>query len=158
MSLRIVGAVAAALVAVLAMAVMRGMGAVAGDPFAVERQTLSFAFVQGPGWLGSAVAAGTLLAAGLIGHRAAHRAVNAVLSTAVIAVIVIVGAYAAWVLVWTTVRLAATGILASAPAQPFRAALLTVSGLILPAIILFLPAALLWAVVVRFAAKRFAKG
>jgi hypothetical protein len=157
-SVRIIGALAAALVAGLAMAVMRWVGTITGNAFAIEKEVLSYAFVQGPGWLASAVAGGSILAAGLIGYRAARRAADGTVSSAVIAVLLMVGAYAAWVLVWTAARLAVAGTLASSPAQPFHAALLALSGLILPAIVLFLPAALLWAGAMRLMTKRFAAG
>jgi hypothetical protein len=63
-------------------------------------------------------------------------------------VVWLIAVYVVWVFVWTIWRLAISGEIGSAPFLPFHTALLTFGGLLLPAIVFFLPAALLWTWVV----------
>jgi hypothetical protein len=144
-----VGAVIGALAAALVVALLVTIGALTGSAFALIDDLFGFAYVLGPAWLGPAVAAGSILAAGLIGGRAARRATDNLLSAAVTGVLWFVAGYVAWVFVWTVWRLGVSGEIGSAPFLPFHAALLAFAGLLLPAIVLFLPAALLWTWVVR---------
>jgi hypothetical protein len=148
-SIWLVGAVVGALDAALVVAVLVASGALMGSAFALIDDLFGLAFVLGPGWLGPAVAAGSILAAGLIGGRAARRGKDSLFSAAVVAVLVFVAGYVAWVFMWTLWRLGTSAEIGSAPFLPFHAALLTLAGLLLPAIVLFLPAGLLWAWVVR---------
>jgi hypothetical protein len=144
----LVGALVGALDAALVLTVMVASGALTGSAFAVIAGLLGQAFDEGPGWLAPAVSAGSILAAGLIGGRAARRGRESLFRAAVVGVLWLVGAYVAWVLAWTAWRLGVSGDIGSVPFLPVYAALLAFAGLLLPAIVLFLPAALLWAWVV----------
>jgi hypothetical protein len=141
----IVGAVVGALDAALVAAVLVAIGAVTGTAFAVVGDLLGLAFVLGPGWLGPAVGAASVLAAGLIGGRAARRGGDSMFVAAIAGVAWLIAVYVVWVFVWTAWGLGISGEIGSAPFLPFYAALLTFAGLLLPAIVFFLPAALLWA-------------
>src|SRR6478672_7036652 len=108
---------------------------------------------QGVTWLIGAVVgaldAGSVLAAGLIGGHAARRVEDSLFVAAISGVAWFIALYVVWVFVWTIWRLAISGEIGSAPWFPFHAAFLTFGGLLLPAIVFFLPAALTWASVVR---------
>ncbi len=137
----VVGALDAALVVALLVATDALMGAVIDEFFGL-------AFVLGPAWLGPAVAAGSILVAGLIGGCAARRGTDSLVVAGMFGVLWFLAGYVAWVFVWTLWRLGMSAEIGSAPFLPFHAALLTLAGLLLPAIVVFLPAALLWAWVV----------
>ena len=143
-----IGAVAGVLAAALVAGVLIAIGTFTGTAFAAVGELLGLAFVLGPGWLGPAVAAGSVLAAGLIGGRAARRAEDSLFVAAIAGVAWFIAVYVVWVFVWTIWRLAISGEIGSAPWFPFHAAFLVFGGLVLPAIVSFLPAAVLWAWVV----------
>jgi len=144
----LVGAVVGALDAALVATVLVAIGALTGTAFAAVGDLVGLAFVLGPGWLGPAVGAASVLAAGLIGVRAARRGGDSLFVAAIAGVAWFTAVYVVWVFVWSTWRLGISGEIGSAPSFPFYAALLTFGGLLLPAIVFFLPAALLWAWVV----------
>jgi len=145
----LIGAVLGALDAALVAGVLSAIGTQTGTAFAAVGELLGFAFVLGPGWLEPAVAAGSVLAAGLIGGHAARRVEDSLFVAAISGVAWFIALYVVWVFVWTIWRLAISGEIGSAPWFPFHAAFLTFGGLLLPAIVFFLPAALTWASVVR---------
>ena len=62
-----------------------------------------------------------------------------------------VAAYVAWVFVWTLYRLGISRGLGSAAFLPFHTGILTFAGLLPLAIVLFLPASLLWERIVSVA-------
>jgi hypothetical protein len=144
----VAGAFAGVLDAALVVALMVATGALAGRTFGIIGELLGLAFVDGPQWLGPAITTGSILAAGVVGGRAARRGVDNLFGAAAIGVLWLVGGYVAWVFVWTMWRLVVVGGIGAAPLLPFEAALLAFAGLLLPAIILFLPSGLLWAWVV----------
>jgi hypothetical protein len=144
----LVGAFVGALDAALVVALMIVTGALTGRAFVVIGELIGLAFVEGPRWLAPGITAGSILAAGVIGGRAARRGRDSLFRAAVIGVLSLVGGYVAWVFVWTTWRLGIGDGIGTAPFLPFEAALLAFAGLLLPAIVLFLPAGLLWAWVV----------
>jgi hypothetical protein len=139
---------AAFLDAMLVVAAMAVVGDIAGQTLATVYQLLGLAFLDGPGWLAPAIMAGLITTAGMLGARAAHRRGNALFTAALTGVLTLVAVYVGWVVVWTTWRLAMGGGIAAAPLLPLQAALLALAGLVLPSLILFLPAGLLWACVV----------
>jgi hypothetical protein len=138
----LIGAVAGALVAALIVALLFATNALMG---ALMDDFFGLAFVLGPAWLGPAVAAGAILAAGLIGGRAARRGTDTLFVAGMLGVLWFVAGYVAWVFVWTLYRLGMSGELGSALLLPIYAALLALAELLLPALVLFLPASLLWA-------------
>lgn len=144
----LVGAFAAGLDAAVVAALMIAAGAFAGRAVDAIGELLSLAFIEGPRWLGPATTTASILAAGVIGGRAARRGRDSLFSSAAIGVLLLIGAYVGWVFVWTLWRLGEAGALSAAPFLPLEAALLAFAGLLLPAIVLFLPAGLLWAWVV----------
>lgn len=146
---RLIGAISGVGVGALVLALMLAIGSIAGRGFLVLAQLIGLAVVEGPAWLGPAFGAGALLVSTLTGAWLSPRAAGAPLGTAIGGVVTVMGACMAWTLAWTTIRLLQTGGLAAAWFLPVHAALLVLAGLVLPAIGLFLPAALLWAAAVR---------
>lgn len=141
---RLVGGFVGGLGAALVIGVMIAFDALPGRPFAVISELLGFATILGPTWLGPAVAAVSILAAGVVGSWAAGRGEDRLSSGAAIGVLVLMAVYIAWTFVWTVWRAGASGL-----GLPVEAALLALEGLVLCGIVLFLPAALLWASMVR---------
>ncbi len=144
----IVGGVAALVDAMLVVGAMAVFSGIAGPTLATVYQLLGLAFLDGPGWLTPAIMAGLITTAGMLGARAAHRRGNGLFAAALTGVLTLVALYVAWVFVWTTWRLTMSSGIAAAPFLPLQAALLALAGLVLPGLILFLPAGLLWAWVV----------
>ena len=142
------GAAAGALDAALVIALMLVVDALAGRALGPIADLLGFAFVGGPIWLGPSIPAGSILAAGLIGGMAASRGREHLFRWAAIGALLLVGGYVAWTFVWTVWRLGVGGGIGAAPLLPLEAALLALAGLLLPALLLFLPAAMLWAWIV----------
>src|SRR6476646_11789246 len=110
----LVGAVVGALVAAPLAAVLVAIGALTGTVFAAVGDLLGLAFVLGPGWLGPAVAAASVLAAGLIGGRAARRGGDGMFVAAIAGVVWFIAVYVVWVFVWTIWRLVVSGEIGSA--------------------------------------------
>ena len=144
----LLGAFVGAFAAVLVVAAMAATGTVAGRSVGVFADLLGLAFVEGPRWLGPAIAIGSILAAGVIGGMAASRGRDHLFRWAAIGALLLVAGYVAWTFVWTVWRLVVVGALGAAPLLPLEAALLALAGLLLPAMLLFLPAAMLWAWIV----------
>ena len=153
---RLIGALLGALVAALILSLLLVATSATGSRFVMTEELLGFAFSEGPLWLGPAVAAGCVIVAALAGAWLAPQAVGAWLLAAIEGVLVIVSGYVVWTLVWNAARLAAEGGLLVAPFLAIHAALFALVGLLLPAIVLFLPAGLLWAAAVRATVRRVA--
>ena len=137
------GATVGALDAALVIVLMLVVDALAGPALGPIPDLLGFATILGPTWLGPAVAAVSILAAGVVGASAAGRGEDRLSSGAAIGVLVLMAGYIAWTFVWTVWRTGASGL-----GLPVEAALLALAGLLLPAMLLFLPAAMLWAWIV----------
>ncbi len=121
----------------------------AGGRFVVVAELLGFAWVQGPWWLGPAVGVGGVVAAAFAGAWLAPAATETPVLAALEGVLLVSCSFVLWTLVWNFLRLMREGGVGAAPFLPIHAALLAFAGLLLPAIVLFLPAGLCWATAVR---------
>jgi hypothetical protein len=113
-------------------------------------ELLGLAFVDGPPWLAGAVMAAFVGLASAVGAWAASRGRDGLTRRALAGVALVLVGWACWAFGWTVWRLEVAGDPSSVPFVPLEVALDALGGLLIPAIVVFVPAALVWVWVVRW--------
>jgi hypothetical protein len=141
------GASTAAAATAAVLGILALVDATTGETFRAIKDLIGIASVGGPPSLGWVLAAVLIIGGAVIGAWIALTSEGSLLPRSFLAVLMLVGTCGAWTFIWSTIRLGPA--LATAPFLPFHAALLVVAGLLVPALLVGVPAAAIWARVVE---------
>jgi hypothetical protein len=142
-----IGAATAAAATAFVVVVLILLGSLTWPDLSGFKALIGLGFIGGPPWLPIVVILALIIAGGAMGIWAIRSTEYGFRVRAVVAVLVLVAAFIGWTAVWTVLRLGPQ--VPAVPFLPIYSALLTLAGLLIPLVVLFVPIALLWARIVE---------